>query len=300
MGSGSWTTNAFNAYTTSTKGVDAVTFATANNVTVQDVYKAHNLSAALNPKNVMRECRDSEEHPNTVPVILALDVTGSMGQAAVKVAQKLNDIMTEIYTNKSVPDIEFCIMGIGDLKYDDAPIQISQFESDIRIAEQLDEIYFEGGGGGNKYESYTAAWYMGLHHCDLDCWKRGKKGIIITMGDERLNPMLPKLDWSGHKGLGGVTGDAVQADIETTELFEEAKEKFELYHLSVDDKDSSYKWINANYDIDGSWHELLGDHYDVVTLDSLAKKITSIITDNIGVTKYEANPNINPNGEIGW
>lgn len=50
----------------------------------------------LDPKNVIRECCDTEEHPNTIPVILALDVTGSMGQAAVEVAKKLNVIMTKL------------------------------------------------------------------------------------------------------------------------------------------------------------------------------------------------------------
>lgn len=83
------------------------------------------------------------------------------------------------------------IMGIGDLAYDGCPIQVSQFESDIRIAEQLDKIYFEFGGGGNSFESYTAAWYFGSRHTKLDCLNRGKKGIIITMGDEQLNPYLP-------------------------------------------------------------------------------------------------------------
>ena len=85
----------------------------------------------------MRECCDSEEHPNTIPVILGLDVTGSMGEAAVKTAQALNEIMTTLYSE--VNDIEFCTMGIGDLFYDHSPIQISQFESDVRIVEQLEE-----------------------------------------------------------------------------------------------------------------------------------------------------------------
>lgn len=58
-----------------------------------------------------------------------------MGSAATDVAKKLNYVMTELY--KQVKDVQFMIMGIGDLAYDSAPIQISQFESDIRIAEQL-------------------------------------------------------------------------------------------------------------------------------------------------------------------
>ena len=46
--------------------------------------------------------------------------------------------MTELY--KSVKDVEFCIMAIGDLSYDNAPIQMGQFESDIRITEQLEKV----------------------------------------------------------------------------------------------------------------------------------------------------------------
>lgn len=273
MGYGSWTSSAYNAYTTTTRGVSADTFATSN-YTVQEVYKSRKISPLLDPKNVMRQCFDSEEHPHTFPVILALDVTGSMGDASMKVAQKLNEIMTDIYEDGSIKDIEFCVMGIGDLAYDDAPIQISQFESDIRIAEQLDALYFEAGGGGNKYESYTAAWYMGVRHCDLDCWKRGKKGIIITMGDELPNPYLYK------NGLVDVTGDKVQDSIETKDLIDEVREKYNIYHISVRDNSSSYDWNNHDGVLDKAWKDLLGDHYSVATLNNLAKTITEIIKSN--------------------
>lgn len=251
-------------------------FASAHNLTTQSVYKAHRLSEVLNPYQVIRECCDSGEHPNTLPVILALDVTGSMGQASVKVAQKLNEIMTDLYSNSDVSDIEFCIMGIGDLTYDKAPIQMSQFESDIRIAEQLDAIYFEGGGGGNSFESYTAAWYMGINHCKLDCWDRGQKGIIITLGDEQPNPYLPLT------GLKGVIGDTyLQGDIETTDLLNEAREKFDLYHISVDDFNSSYSRNNKGDKLDIAWKDLLGDgNYYIANLDNLASTIVNIIKEH--------------------
>ena len=111
MGDGRWTSKSFADYTTTTKRMAVADFVDAS-FSAQELYKARRLSAVLDPKNVMRECRDSEEHPNTLPVILALDVTGSMGGSAVKVAQKLNEIMTELYNDPNVQDIEFCIMGI--------------------------------------------------------------------------------------------------------------------------------------------------------------------------------------------
>ena len=270
MGYGSWSSSSYDNYTKTTYGVSAMNFADAD-YTAQEMYKSRSLAKVLDPKNIMRECCDSEEHPESFPVILALDVTGSMGGASVKVAQRLNEIMTDLYADPDVKDVQFCVMGIGDLAYDWAPIQMSQFESDIRIAEQLDKVYFEAGGGGNNFESYSAAWYMGVNHCKLDCWNRGKKGVIITMGDELPNPYL------FGEGLTRSTGDKLQGDIETKELLAEALTKFDIYHIAVDDRESSYRWY-VDRGIDDKWKALLGDdHYNVSNLDNLSATITGII-----------------------
>ena len=229
------------------------------------MFKARNIDSALDPKNVIRECCDTEEHPNTIPVILALDVTGSMNDVSVEIAKKLNIIMTKLY--EDITDVEFMIMGIGDLAYDNSPIQISQFEFDIRIAEQLDKLWFENGGGGNDYESYTAAWYMGSRHTKIDCNKRCKKGIIITIGDERLNPYLPK------NQLEYITGDKLQRDIETKELYHETSNKFNIYHLDVDHR---YHYDADN--IKSSFMSYLDEnHFKVVNLNNVVDEIITII-----------------------
>ena len=222
MGSGSWTRAAYATYCCSTgKTYNATTDCINENYTsTAQAFKSCKLNEALDPKNVIRECCDSKEHPESLPIILALDVTGSMGDTAIRIQKLLNPIMTKIY--EEVKDAEIAIMAIGDLACDDAPIQMSQFESDIRIADNLDKIYFERGGGGNTWESYTAAWYMGLKHTKLDCWKRGRKGIIITMGDEKLNPYLPLDGYSC--GLRAATGDSLQADVERKKLYKDAKD----------------------------------------------------------------------------
>lgn len=292
MGGGSWTTDSFASYSVSKgRSYDTVTCSLAGSYTSQEMYTQKYLNEKLDPKNVLRECVDSEEHPNTIPVILALDVTGSMGDAAVEVAKDINVVMTRLF--KEVKDIEFMIMGIGDLACDSAPIQISQFESDIRIAEQMDQVYFEYGGGGNAYESYTAAWYMGSRHTKLDCLaKRCERGIIITLGDEQLNPYLPK------EALAKVTGDNLQADIETKDLYEEASEKFDIYHIDVDHR--RYR----DDGIDPSWKKYLDDnHYKSVKLNAVTDTIVEMILDAINVDKPEIlNEAVqtNDNGEIVW
>ena len=271
MGGGAWSFNDYKAYSTSVgRTVNTRGFTTLAGLSTQAVFTNNTLNEALNPKGVIRECRDSDEHPNTIPIIIAADVTGSMGAAAKEVVSKLNVIITELY--KKYKDIEICIMGIGDLAYDICPIQIGQFESDIRIAEQLDKICFEGGGGGNGFESYTAAWYYGLRHCDLDCWKRGKRGIIITTGDEPLNPYLPK------NKLEKVSGDSLEADIETPELYKQVSEKYDIYHIAIDDKSTCYQWYKK--DIEYSFEKILPkNHLKISTLDGLASKIVECIND---------------------
>lgn len=289
MGTGAWTTTAFADYTTTTKATVSLDDFYKTNYSAQDLFKGRHMDPLLDPKNVMRECCDSDEHPYTIPVILALDVTGSMGNAAVKTAKELDRIITSCYD--LVQDVEFCIMGIGDLNYDYSPIQISQFESDIRIAQWLDKIYFERGGGGNLSEDYTAAWYMGLHHCDLDCWKRGKKGIIITLGDECPNTYLDT------RFLERVTGDNhfQNETVETKDLYPLACEKFDIYHISIDDPDSCYDWYRNTYGVDQKWKNLLGQNYRVSTLDGLAATIVNIIanqTSNISIDSQQDNNDV--------
>lgn len=296
MGCGSWTTCSYTAYSTSVgRDVcdDTGELATAYSSTSQ-AFVSHEIDESMKPNGVLRECCDNDEHPNTIPIILALDVTGSMGSTAIEVQKKLNPIMVEIY--KRVKDAEIMVMAIGDLAYDHAPIQISQFESDIRIAENLDKIYFENGGGGNDYESYTAAWYMGLKHCKLDCWKRGKKGLIITMGDEPINPYLP------YKQLNAAVDDTNQSDIETSQLFKETSEKFDIYHICVESRSypnqsrqrGSFALVIGNQNVSTSSVEDISDKIVNIVEDFAKKSNQTVFVENA------PHCNSNGNGEICW
>lgn len=267
MGYGMWTKDSFINYSAARgRSVDAAGCLDSR-LTDQQLFTQRTLHPDLDPKNVIRECCDSQDHPRTVPVILALDVTGSMGDASAEVAKRMNEVMTGLY--ETIPDVEFLIMGIGDLSYDRAPIQISQFEADIRIAEQLDRVYLEHGGGGNSFESYTAAWYMGLYHTRLDCWKRGEKGLIITMGDEPMNPYLPR------EALAKVTGDRVERDVETAPLYRQVSVKYEIHHLHVCHRqpDRYEKGVDASFG-----RRLPRGHLQFVGLEEISGALVELIT----------------------
>lgn len=269
MGGGTWTTAAYTNYVTNTRGI---TTDSINLNSVNQFYTSRSIDPALNPHGVkFRECCDSDEHPNTIPVILALDVTGSMGSACAAVARQLDKIITGLYSD--VKDVEFMVMGIGDFAYDEAPLQASQFESDVRICDQLGKIWFERGGGGNSFESYTAAWYFGLNHTKLDCWNRGKKGIIITLGDEPLNPYLPGREFNRVFGYEG-------QDIDTVDLYKQVIEKFDVYHIIITDRESS-AWRYLDRDKE-SWGKFLdGQHLFARNSNELPEVIHDIVTSHV-------------------
>lgn len=279
MGSGAWTSDDYEAFAKSRGRVVDSSGAVAGSYNNQDIFRSRDISAALNPRGVIRECCDSPEHPATVPVILALDVTGSMGKAAVEVAMKLNVIMTNLYDQ--VKDVEFMIMGIGDMACNKRPLQMPQFESDIRIADQLEQLYFEFGGGGNGWESYSLAWYAGLHHTRLDCWQRGKKGIIITMGDEMLNPYIPVRGMM--TSMQSVLGGKIDKDIDTASLYAEASKMFEIFHLHIQEGLHSFEDTKYSFS-----KYLDNQHLFSVDMEMISAIITKIVLRNMEQKKAMA------------
>jgi hypothetical protein len=69
-------------------------------------------------------------------VILASDVTGSMGMAAeVILRHGLNKVQTHILYTRPITDPHVMVMAVGDTTCDVAGLQVTHFEADIRIAE---------------------------------------------------------------------------------------------------------------------------------------------------------------------
>ena len=156
--------------------------------------KERKIHESMSPKGVAkREARDSETHPNTVPVILNLDVTGSMMTIPdFLVKDGLPKMMGGLIQN-GIPDATLLFTAIGDHECDRFPLQIGQFESgDEELDLWLTRTYLEKGGGGNAGESYLLAYYFAAFHTDIDAYsKRGQRGFLFTVGDEPGLKSLP-------------------------------------------------------------------------------------------------------------
>lgn len=259
MGGGSWKDSTWNSYKR-TSGIDRATNAS-------DIYSRTTTKAEWLPYNVIRESCDSEEHPNSTPIILGLDVTGSMSRILHIMADKLGVTMGEIYKRDCVPDPQVCFAAVDDyITSDNEALQVTQFESDIRIAEQMKEIKFIQRGGGNSWESYALAWYFAAKHTKCDAIKKGRNGIIITMGDDGFQPTLSREE------IEVVFGDKIEKDIDVHTLINELNRDWEIFHLNLAEGGS------YSTRLDKEWNSLLGTHaITVENVDKLPEIIVSIL-----------------------
>lgn len=272
MGGGRWDPNAWSGYTNSQN------YSTKS---TQQIFTQHGCHPDLNPYGIKcRESFDSPDNPNSTAIGLGMDVTGSMRRIIDQVARhSLNALVTEIYNRKPVTDPHIMIHGIGDVRAGDpVPFQITQFEADIRIAQQMEKLDIHQGGGGNGSESYMLSWYFMAHHTKIDCYdKRKKKGYLFTFGDDGPTPDLTADEINSVFGDGG---EAVTRDA----LLDLVSRQWEIFHITFKEGDTGSSYVQK------AWVDLIGEH--AITLadhTKLAEVVVSIMqiregTDHAKVT----------------
>jgi len=244
MGSTRWDPDDWKSYSTKTASMST-----------SSIYRSTSLKNELDPKGiVVRESCDSDANPNSNAIIVALDVTGSMGELAGVIARKgLGVLVENIYTKKPVTDPHIMLMGIGDAWCDRAPLQVTQFEADVKpLTEQLEKLYLESGGGGNHFESYNLPWYFAAQHTSIDCFKkRGKKGYLFTVGDEEPPPTLV----AAH--VRKIMGDELTDDIPTKELLTMVNRTYNVIHVVVEEGNYARGRIDH---VMAAWREIMGQN----------------------------------------
>lgn len=246
---------------------------------VADIFtqqKERRIHKDMDPKGItIRESRDSEAHPNVLPVILALDETGSMGHIPHDLIKDgLPKLMGGLIQKGA--DVSLLFLGIGDHECDSSPLQVGQFESgDAELDLWLTRTYLEGGGGGNAGESYLLAWHFAVNFVSTDAWeKRGQKPFLFTVGDE---PNLKTLPASALSEVYGKSFESTTAAV----LLAKAQEKFRVYHLHVT---HSY---SAKHCLQG-WKDALGENcIEVPDYRDIPKVITKIVVAASGANTDE-------------
>lgn len=245
MGGGHWNTQQWQGFTQQR---------TAGKTQAQ-VQNRAGMLPAYDPKNIkngMRESRDSTDNPLSTAVIVAGDVTGSMGDIAFHILKEgLNTFATEVYARRPVTDPHLLFCAVGDVQCDAAPFQVTQFEADIRIAEQLMELFIEGHGGGNGSESYHIPWLFAAQMTSIDCFeKRRQKGILFTYGDEGVPPAFTPEEQRK------VFGRDFERKFTAEELLRMASRTYDVYHLIIEQ--GSHMHYSRD-EVIRQWRGLLGE-----------------------------------------
>lgn len=241
----------------------------------KDVRKifSRSMNSLMDPHNQVRECCENAEHPETFPIILGLDVTGSMGYIpAHLIKYDFVEVMKKIL-EEGIECPQVCFVAYGDHECDRAPLQIGQFEASDELMENwLKSTWIESGGGPNEGESTSLVHYFASRHTSCDAiTKRGKKGILITIGDEPTLKTYPAKSTPHAKGLSEIFGDSLQSNLTATEILEETKKSWDVYHINILDH-SGQRIVTQK-----SWKELLGDHLiNVESNDNT--KVSNVIT----------------------
>jgi hypothetical protein len=245
MGYSSWSDKAYEHISNSRKGMTDHTVST-------HVFKSSSLHASLDPKGVkVRESRDSTDHPESNAIGVIFDVTGSMRTIPVRFAKdKLGGLMSMLFTKGVVPHPQVCFGAVGDAYCDSSPFQIGQFESGLEADACLTNVHLEGGGGGSNSESYGLAHYFFARRTSIDCWeKRGKKGYLFTLGDEKAHPKITKTE------AEEIFGDKLQSDLDVQEVIRECEARYNVFHIVVGGGSSN----GDDPAIMNHWKERLGE-----------------------------------------
>lgn len=219
------------------------------------VYSSIAYSTLSDDRGYAKASRDSQEHPYSTPIIIALDVTGSMMNTPYEMIKNHLPKIMDSVMQMGVRDPQLLFMAVGDHEYDRYPIQVGQFESDTeKILNSLESLVIEG-------ESYLLAHIVAGYHTE---------GFLFTIGDEPNLQGIPGY----QKGAGSISAN---------EAILKAQEQYHVFHIHI---------TNASYGtrVAESWKNLLGQNVLMCKSDEVDKVIAKAIKDNYEEPVYAETP----------
>ncbi len=164
-----------------------------------------------------------EIYPDQDIVIVVIDGTGSMGQDAFIIRDKIVLLEGQLRIQGYLKNPLIMIGIVGDANSDIWPIQISKPERGDALIEEIEKTFPEGGGGGQGMESYELMAYYLLNHVKLD--DVNARPYLFFLGDEGIYPELDARHVSEH------IGDTIESDLKSETIFKKLCRKFNVFRL---------------------------------------------------------------------
>jgi hypothetical protein len=147
-----------------------------------------------------KRIRSESKHP----LIIAVDVTGSMAQWPAEIFDRLPLLFNTLAQYRE--DLQICFAAIGDAGCDRWPLQVTTFASGFDLEQLLGSLYGEGGGG-DAPESYGLFAHWVNTHVEVPAAE--PKPFLIVFGDITMHPKVPR------DQIRRLLGDTPQADVDS-------------------------------------------------------------------------------------
>lgn len=234
------------------------------------------LDKSLLPKDRTLECSAK------TGIIIALDVTGSMGDSVKLLYDKLPMLWGQLEQQGYLKDFSISFAAVGDCTCDGAPFQVCDFAQGKSLDDGISKMYLEKGGGGQQCESYEMLAYFYQHNARFT-HPKADKPFFFMIGDEAPYPEVSPSEVSKH------FGDRVQNSISTKRVFDQLREKYHFKHLHVP-YDSGNQPGN-NEKIEQIWQKIIGEDFIKVSepksvVDTILG-IVAIMSKARSLTEYE-------------
>ncbi len=135
------------------------------------------------------------------PLIIAVDVTGSMADWPAEIFDRLPLLFTTLQQYRD--DVEICFAAIGDGAVDNWPLQVTNFASGFDLEQLLGSLYGEGGGG-DAPESYGLFAHWVNNHVTVP--NLSEQPFMIVFGDVYMHEVVPAAE------IKQFSGDDVRRD----------------------------------------------------------------------------------------
>ena len=274
MGSGSTSSSSLGTLRAAAVAMNPSSAGFAYSATANAVHPDMDPATPNSAGRKVRESVASTDNPNPVPIAVFLDVTGSMADQPRVAADNLPGLYALIKEKGYVANPHIMFGAVGDAHGDRAPLQVGQYEADVRVLDWLQKIWMEGGGGGGmrsrgSHEDYELMLYYMANHTELDCNTHGKKGYLILCADELPYPKLERTV------VEEFLGERIEDDIPFDDILAMVKKKFHFFYILPKSANHGDDDMVINF-----WKGKLGEHF--IRVDDLSD-LSSVIAGLVGL-----------------
>jgi len=196
------------------------------------------IDSKCDPKRGVVSCSKGE-----TPIIIASDMTGSMGTWPRVLFDKLPVFAGQINMQGYAPDPSFCFAGMADTgeagRSRQKPVQITDFGQRKECDEYLKLISPASGKGAvGGHEAYELAVFYFVHRMRFPNLKPGRKPMLMMFADEFFRDQVSPREAKEFLGVD------LERPLDSVQLFAKLTKKFEVFLLQK--PNSAWKFSNAS------------------------------------------------------